>query len=218
MVERRGMKGETGGWAQMYALTSAALGDCVSSGRMAALAVTSTTREIDLSSAAIALALCGESGQAQALAGRLAQRFPKDSTLNEVWIPTIHAAIELKHKPSNHGATHGADRAIDALKAANLNEGTARFWPAYIRGMAYLRKDAGVEAAASFQKILDHRGSTFWTPLYPLAHLGLARAAALRGETAKSRKAYQDFFLLWKDADPGVPALQESKREYERLR
>ncbi len=214
MVERRGMKGEVGGWAQMYALTGAALGDCKSSRRMALLAVASTTREMDLSSAAIALALCGEAGQARAISDRLAQRFPKDPTLNGVWLPTIRATIDLKRDLPNHGP----DQAIDALKAVSLNEGTARFWPAYVRGLAYLRKRVGAEAAVSFQTILDHRGCTFWTPLYPLAHLGLARAAALTGDISKSRKAYQDFCLLWKDADPDIPVLQESKQEYNGLR
>jgi len=204
MIERRGFKGEAGGWAQMYALTSAALGDCKTSGRMAALAVASTTREADLSSAAIALALCGETGQAQALSDRLAQRFPKDPALNGVWLPTIRAAIELNRDLPNHGP----DQAIDALKVvspdAGMDEGTAKFWPTYVRGLAYLRKGAGIEAADSFQKILRRRDCTFWTPLYPLAHLGLARAAALTGDIGKSRKAYQDFFLLWKDADPDL--------------
>jgi len=73
-------------------------------------------------------------------------------------------------------------------------------------------------SAAQFQEILDHRG---WAPLdnvYPLAQLGLARAAALTGDLAKSRKAYQDFFALWKDADADLPVLLEARREYEKLR
>jgi len=213
MVERRGMKGEVGGWAQMYALAGASLGDCKSSRRMAAIAVASTAREMDLSSAAVALALCGETVQAQTLSDRLAQRFPKDPTLNGVWLPTIRAAIELSRDRSNHGS----DRAIDALKAVSLDEGTAKLWPAYVRGLAYLRKGAGGEAAISFQKILDRRGCTFWTPLYPLAHLGLARAAAFTGAVDKSRKAYQDLFSIWKDADPDIPVVQESKQEYKRI-
>jgi hypothetical protein len=71
------------------------------------------------------------------------------------------------------------------------------------------------EAAAEFQKILDHRGYAPLSPLYPLAHLGLARVAALSGDTARSRKAYEDFFAAWKEADAELPILRTAKREYE---
>ncbi|MFN2393964.1 MAG: tol-pal system YbgF family protein, partial [Pyrinomonadaceae bacterium] len=81
----------------------------------------------------------------------------------------------------------------------------------------YLNQQRGTDAAAEFQKILDHRGWQPTSPLYSLAHLGLARAAALTGDTARARQAYQDFFALWKDADPDVPLLQEARQEYEKL-
>lgn len=90
--------------------------------------------------------------------------------------------------------------------------------PAYVRGLAYLRGRAGAEAMAEFQKIIAHRGVVAVSALYPLAHLGLARAAALFGDTAKSRKAYEDFFALWKDADPDIPVLQQAKQEYDKLK
>lgn len=88
----------------------------------------------------------------------------------------------------------------------------------YIRGQAYLRQGSGKEAAVEFQKILDHRGIEPLSPLYPLAHVGLARAAALSGDTAMSRKEYQDFFALWKDADADLPILIQAKKEYEQLK
>ena len=91
-------------------------------------------------------------------------------------------------------------------------------WPAYVRGLAYLRGRAGAEAMAEFQKIIDHRGVVAVSALYPLAHLGVARAAALTDDTATSRKAYEDFFALWKDADPDLPILIEAKKEYQKLR
>jgi tetratricopeptide (TPR) repeat protein len=132
----------------------------------------------------------------------------------------VRAAIEIHH--SNPG------QAVELLQAAGRYElvTVARFWPVYIRGLAYLRQGAGAEAAAEFQKILDHKGAVFHTgapfvssaSLYPLAHLGLARAAAMMGDIAKSRKAYEDFFALWKDADPDLPILIEAKKEYEKLR
>jgi Tfp pilus assembly protein PilF len=104
------------------------------------------------------------------------------------------------------------------LETTRPFEGSALFQIAYLRGQAYLNQQKGAGAAAEFQKILDHRGWQPTSPLYPLAHLGLARAAALSGDTAKARKAYQDFFALWKDADPDITILQEARREYEKLK
>ena len=75
----------------------------------------------------------------------------------------------------------------------------------------------GGEAAAEFQKILDHRGVILYEPIGALAHLGLARAYVLQGDTVKARAAYQDFLTLWKDADPDVPILKEAKAEYAKL-
>ena len=79
--------------------------------------------------------------------------------------------------------------------------------------MAYLRTGKAAEAATEFQKIVDHRGAN-WGPRYPLAYLGLARAAAQAGDSSRARKVYQDFLTLWKDADPDIPALIEAKKEY----
>ena len=90
----------------------------------------------------------------------------------------------------------------------------AELWPQYLRGHAYLKLQQGVEATAEFQKILDHRGYAPLSPLYPLAHLGLARAAAKAGDITRSQKAYEDFLAGWKEADPGLPILIEAKREY----
>jgi DNA-binding winged helix-turn-helix (wHTH) protein len=110
------------------------------------------------------------------------------------------------------------DQAIEFLKVSTAHESAALFWPTYLRGQAYLRLGRGTEAAAEFRKILDHRG---WEPLsaiYPLAHLGLARASTLAGDMAGSRKEYQDFLALWKDADADLPILIEVKKEYEKLK
>ena len=84
----------------------------------------------------------------------------------------------------------------------------------YIRGQAYLTARQGREAAAEFQKVLEHRGVVVNEPIGALAYLGLARAYELQGDTTKTRVAYQDFFKLWKDADPDIPILKEAKAEY----
>jgi hypothetical protein len=116
------------------------------------------------------------------------------------------------------------NRAIELLKVASTIElasptnFTIIMCPAYLRGEAYLMLHDGNAAAAEFQKFIDHRGVVVNFPWGALARLGLARACALQGDTAKARTAYQDFLTLWKDADPDVPILKEAKAEYAMLR
>jgi len=95
-----------------------------------------------------------------------------------------------------------------------------------LRGLAYLRLHKGAEAAAEFRKIVDHKGANwgatwihpYWGQFYSLSYLGMARGFALAGDTAKAKKAFQDFFELWKDADAEVPILQQAKAESAKLR
>jgi serine/threonine protein kinase/Flp pilus assembly protein TadD len=163
-----------------------------------------------LGAAADAFSLCGDSSHAQPLMEEISKRFPNATVRNTVFVPLDRAQLALH--------SGNAAQAIELLESAHRFEPVGGFQPQYVRGQAYLKLNKGAEAAAEFQKILDHRG---WSPrsvLYPLAHLGLARAAALQGDTAKARKAYQDFFALWKDADPDIPILIEAKKEYEKLK
>jgi hypothetical protein len=90
-------------------------------------------------------------------------------------------------------------------------------YPVWIRGQAYLGTRQGKEAAGEFQKFLDHRFLVLNSPLGALAHLGIARAYVLQGDTPRARGAYQDFLALWKDADPDIPILKQAKAEYARL-
>jgi eukaryotic-like serine/threonine-protein kinase len=158
--------------------------------------------------AALALALCGEANQAKQLIDELAERYPEDTVINSIWLPTIRAALELQRGNATH--------AIEQLEAVFRYEAAAEFWPQRLRGLAYLKLRRGTEAASEFQKILDHRGYAPLSPLYPLAYLGLARGAALIGETVKTRKAWENFFVAWKEADTDLLILTEAKKEYER--
>jgi hypothetical protein len=97
------------------------------------------------------------------------------------------------------------------------NGDNAILCPVYLRGETYLRLQVGSAAAAEFQKFIDHRGMVANFPWGALARLGLARAYAIQGDTAKARAAYQDFLTLWKDADPDVPILKQAKTEYARF-
>jgi tetratricopeptide (TPR) repeat protein len=165
---------------------------------------------VSLTRGAIALALCGEAGQAQSMIDELTREHPKDTLINSLWVPLARAAIQInRNNPAE---------AVQLLEPAKRYEAATEFWPQYLRGLAYLKLKSGNEAAAEFQKILDNRGQAALSALYPLAHLGLARAAALTGDLSKSRKGYQDFLALWKDGDSDLPVLQEAKQEYGKLK
>jgi len=160
---------------------------------------------------AVALAAAGDSGQAQKLVDQLNHDFPLDTMMQGYAMPPIRAQIEL---------TRGdAAKAIELLQIASPLElgGPGIMAPVYVRGLAYLRARNGTGAAGEFQKMLDHRAMLGNSLGAAFAHLGLARAYALTGDTARSRTAYQDFFALWKDADPDIPILKEAKAEYAKL-
>jgi tetratricopeptide (TPR) repeat protein len=162
--------------------------------------------------AAVALAECGETSQAQSLIDELTKAYPKDTRLNSMWLPVARAFIEInRNNPS---------QSIQVLQPASPYElgQIAALQPAYARGVAYLRQQSGTQAMAEFQKIIDHRYIVMNSPVYPVAYVGLARAAVLAGDTAKARKAYQDFFALWKDADSDILILIEAKKEYEKVK
>jgi eukaryotic-like serine/threonine-protein kinase len=159
------------------------------------------------------LALCGESKRAQSLAADLVRKLPLDTMQNKVWIPLINATLEL-----NHRSSAGQEKALQLLQPARQYEPATFFRPTWMRGQVHLQAKNGGLAAAEFQRIIDHRGWDVLSPLWPLAHLGLARAAAIEGDVAKSRQAYDNFFKLWKDADVDLPVLIEAKKEYARLK
>jgi eukaryotic-like serine/threonine-protein kinase len=166
--------------------------------------------------AALALALAGDLARAQKLTSDLAKRFPQDTIAQFNYLPTIRAAIALRQ--------NSPAQAIADLQAASACElGTPalliflNLYPVYVRGQAYLAARQGAVAAAEFQKILDHPGIAFNEVISPLAHLGLARAYVLEGDSAKAKAAYQDFLTLWKDADPDIPILKQAKAEYSKL-
>src|SRR5882724_6453841 len=160
---------------------------------------------------ASALALAGDTAKASAIADEVAKLFPLHTLINSVSLPTIRAQVEIdRGNPS---------KAIELLRTAAPYEfgSVTRVLPNYIRAQAYLKARQGPEAAAEFQKLLDHRGVCLAAPECSLAHLGLGRARALSGDNAGARTAYQDFLALWKDADPDVPILKEAKAEYTKL-
>ena len=162
--------------------------------------------------AADVLASTGSFAQAEQLTVGLEKSFPEDSLLKSVWAPTVRGRTQLVRKQ--------ARKAVATLQPALTYElgmmwQTVPFRTTYLRGQAYLHAGDGQNAAKEFQKIVDHRGVEPLSPYYALAHLGLARASGVKEE---SRKKYEEFFSLWRDADPDIPVFQQAKLEHEKLR
>ena len=184
---------------------------------MAALAL-AKNREVQYG-AAVALAIAGDSSQAQTLTNDLESSFPEDTSVKFNYLPTVRAFIAL-----NRG---DPAKAIELLQVAVPYElgqprstQTAFFgalYPIYARGQAYLAARQGAEAAREFQKILDHPGIIVGDPIGVLARLQVGRAYAVQGDTTKAKAAYQDFLALWKDADPDIPVLKQAKAENAKL-
>ena len=215
-------------WRANAALLQAAYGNVAGARQSAAeaLKLAPASRGVE-SEAALAFAMAGDRTRAESLAQDLGKRFPLDTQMQSLWLPTIQAQLALDKK--------NPVLALNALQAASPIElGYVPFvmnisclYQVYVRGEAYLAAGQGSAAAAEFQKVLDHNGIVWncWTGA--LAHLGVARANALQAKTSQSTDAaaarvralaaYQDFLTLWKDADPDIPVLKEARTEYAKL-
>jgi eukaryotic-like serine/threonine-protein kinase len=217
LAEQAGQKETAAGYSADAALREALLGNPAQAKQNASAALKlSNGRDVQFGTA-LAFALSGETAEAQKLTDDLAKRFPEDTEVQFNYLPTLRAQLALvRNEPS---------AAINALEITSPYElgvpnqaaFAPAFYPVYVRGQAYLAENNGPAAASEFQKILDHRGVVFNELIGALAHLGLARAYTLQGDSAKARVAYQDFFTLWKDADLDIPVLIQAKAEYAKL-
>jgi len=154
------------------------------------------------------LAFAGDNKKALDLAAEVAKSRPDDVLVQAMFVPAVRAAAAL--------TGDDASKAIELLKPASAYD-KATTNVLYFRGLAYVKNKQGAEAAQEFQKILALRNFAPADPLMSLAHLALGRAYALEGDSQKSRIAYQDFLMLWKDADPDIPILKQAKAEYAKL-
>jgi len=193
--------------------------------RRSAKAALGLSRELYVEyGAAFALALAGDSSQAETLATDLEQRFGEDTGVRTSYLPALRARLALNPPLNRKGEPR---KAIDLLQIAIPNElGVPRsaihgnfgaLYPVYARGEAYLASHEGAKTAVEFQKILDHRGIVVSDPIGALAHLQIGRAFVLSGDKIKAKTAYQDFLALWKDADTDMPILKQAKAEYKKL-
>ena len=169
--------------------------------------------------AGLALGLPGDSSRSEALAGDLENRFPEDTFVKFTYAPVLHALAALgRGKPAD--SLERLEIALRYELAANgLNSGfyLGGLHSAYVRGEALIAAHRYADAAAEFQKILDHRGIVGLDPVGALAHLQLGRVYAFSGDKVKAKSAYDAFFTLWKDADPGISVLKQAKADYAKL-
>ena len=169
--------------------------------------------------AAFALQLSGEPLESQKLAADLEKRFPEDTPVQFEYLPTLRALSSLAHGAPLE-AVEQLQRAVPYDLAMPGTAFFAKFgglYPAYVRGQAYLAAGRGQEAAAEFQKVLNHRGIVLADPIGTLAHLQLGRANVVSGDLTKAKSAYQDFLTICKDADPDIVVLKQAKTEYAKL-
>jgi Tfp pilus assembly protein PilF len=185
---------------------------------MAALAL-SNGRDVEYTGA-LALAFSGDSSRSQLLADDLEKRFPEDTFAKFTYVPVLRALAALQRgNPADAierlQITLPYELAVNGLNFNHYYLGGLH--SAYVRGEALSAAHRSAEAAAEFQKILDHRGIVGADPIGALAHLQVGRVFASSGDKNKAKAAYQNFLTLWKDADPDIPLLRSAKAEYERL-
>jgi tetratricopeptide (TPR) repeat protein len=219
-------------WRVNAALQQAAYGNPADARQLAAEALKLTPASSGvIAESAFAYAMAGDMVRAQSLTQDLANRFPLNTQMQSIWLPAIHGQLALSRK--NPAAALAALEPGSAIELGQIQfvNNISCLYPAYVRGEAYLAAGRGKEAAAEFQKIIDHSGIVWncWTGA--LAHLGVARANALQArifhaqgqgadaDLARTRAIadYKDFLTLLNDADPDIPILKEAKAEYAKL-
>jgi serine/threonine protein kinase/tetratricopeptide (TPR) repeat protein len=170
--------------------------------------------------AALALGLAGGSSRSEALAGDLERRFPEDTFVKFTYVPVLRGLAELRRgKPEDSmEPLQVALRYELAANGLNFASYYGGLHSAYVRGEALIAARRHAEAAAEFQKVLDHSGIVGTDPIGVLAHLQLGRVFVLSGDRTKAKTAYETFLELWKDADADIPVLKRAKAEYARLR
>ena len=176
-------------------------------------------REVDYA-AAFALAVSGDVSRSRALADDLARDYPEDTSVQFMYLPTLRAlfALDARDAAAAIQSLQTASRFDLAMGGIGFNGYFGKLYPIYVRGLAYLAAQQPVEAAAEFQRIVDHRSIVLVDPIDAFARLQLARALALSGDTVKARSVYDDLFALWENADARIPLINEARAEHARLR
>ena len=218
-AERTGQKETAALWQMNSALREAEFGNFARARHETAAALKlATTRDVKIL-AALTLARAGDSGTAQEMADDLAARFPLNLVIIHYWLPTIRAAIDIDRGNVAKAVENLASASSYELGYPDPQIEVGRLlYPVYVRGEAFLLLNQGTAAVAEFRKIVDNRSLAGNSPIGALARLGLARGYVRASDKSQGNTAYQQFFTLWKDADPGIPVLREARAEYQKVR
>ena len=198
----------------LSAYSAGLVSDCSSAKALATASIQQFPGGVNLEPASNALALCGESSKATKAIDARVKQYPNDTLLNVIRKPSVLAVIAMRDGKPDEGI-----RLLEPARRIELGvgPGSAPAMAPYARGLVYLSKKDGANAAVEFHKITERRYLYASSPAFSLSQLGLARAYALQGDTAKARTAYQDFLAAWKDADADLLPLKEAKSEYAKL-
>ena len=216
---RADAKETAAGWEVTTALRAAEFGNAAEAKQQVTTAIALASNRNVQVAAALALARAGKVDRAKAMSDSLQKSFPTDTLLTNYWLPCIRAAIALAQGNASLAISYLAPTTSYELAATPppFSSGGS-LYPAYLRGQAYLANRQWEQAAAEFQKILNHRGLVWNFPLGALAHLQLGRAYAGAGDNAKARSAYEELLARWNGADPDIPLLRQAQAEYARIK
>jgi tetratricopeptide (TPR) repeat protein/predicted Ser/Thr protein kinase len=219
MARQTGHKEGAATYIAAEAVSEALFGDPANARRSAIEALALSKGRDAEYAAAFALAVGGDIARSQAVAADLQKRFPEDTSVQFNYLPALRGVFALNRRDPR--------KAIDLLQAAipnelgvsaiDFNEFFGGVYPIYVRGKSYLEAGQPAEAAAEFHKLLTHRGMLCADPVGALAHLQLGRAYVNSGDASKAKAAYQDFLMVWHDADPDIPILKDARSEYAKL-
>jgi predicted Zn-dependent protease len=208
---RRGDRESAGFTQASTAIAQAEFGNAASARQQATAALALAPGTDVQTWAALALACAGDAAPVDKLTESINERHPLDTIVQSYWLPTIRAVVELNR--------NNPTRSLEFLRMVAPYEFSRQgaLFPIYVRGQAYLMAHQSREAVAEFKKLVDHPGVVLNDPTGALARVGMARAYAMQGDTQKARAAYEDFFALWRDADPDIPILKKAKVEYAKV-
>jgi tetratricopeptide (TPR) repeat protein len=215
-AEHAGEKETAAGYQAESAMREALFGDLAEARKLATeTLVLSTSRNVE-ARAAFALAVAG--GPAGRLADDLAQRFPEDTMIQFIFLPTIRAQLALNRRdPAQAIKELDMTAPYELGKESPLEIFPFALYPIYVRGKAFLASNNGKQAAVEFQKILDRPALVLNEPIGTLALQGLARSYVRQQQPDKARASYQEFMSVWHEADARNPIFQQACLEYRQL-
>jgi len=212
LLQARGEKENAAQGLMNLAASLAVAEKCAEAKNYAKSALSLSRGQSILVPGALVFAACDDQGQTQSLLEELRKQYTKSTLVISLIDPVVRAEQERSRG--------NLDQAVQLMESVRPFDFGLLIGAAsnYMRGSLYLKQRRGNEAEAEFKKIIELRGLDPFSPARPLSYLCLGRALAISGDTAGARKAYQDFFALWKDADQDLPVLVEARKEYEQLK